>query len=69
MIALPSSDPHGRRSSSGAGSSCRFAGPNSSGAATLNPMSESQFKTAKWHPGYPGRFKSLHSSRGYFKTL
>jgi len=34
-----------------------------------NPMSESQFKTTKWHPGYPGRFKSLHSARGYFETF
>jgi len=31
-----------------------------------NPFSESQFKTTKHHPGYPGRFGCVQDARGYF---
>ena len=34
-----------------------------------NPFSESQFKTMKYHPGYPGRFESLHLARVYFEKF
>jgi len=30
-----------------------------------NPYSESQFKTLKYHPGFPGQFGALEDSRGF----
>jgi len=30
-----------------------------------NPFSESQFKTLKYHPGFPGRFGSIEDGRGF----
>jgi putative transposase len=34
-----------------------------------NAFSEAQFKTVKYHPGYPGRFESPHLTREYFETF
>ena len=34
-----------------------------------NPYSESQFKTTKYHPGFPGRFGAIQDSRGYLRTF
>jgi putative transposase len=31
-----------------------------------NPFSEAHFKTAKYRPGYPGRFGALEDARAYF---
>lgn len=33
-----------------------------------NPFSESQFKTAKYQPDYPGRFDSIAHARRWFET-
>jgi len=34
-----------------------------------NAFSEAQFKTVKYHPGYPGRFESLHTAQEYFEKF
>lgn len=34
-----------------------------------NPYSESQFKTAKYRPGYPGRFGSYEGAQAYCREL
>lgn len=34
-----------------------------------NPFSESQFKTAKYHPSYPGRFVALEEALGWGRTF
>jgi len=34
-----------------------------------NAFSEAQFKTVKYHPGYPGRFESLHAAQEYFEKF
>ena len=38
-------------------------------ASDDNPYSESQFKTLKYAPTYPGRFSSTHNARTYFQTF
>jgi len=34
-----------------------------------NPYSESQFKTLKYHAGFPGQFGALEDSRGFLRVL
>ncbi len=34
-----------------------------------NPFSEAQFKTLKYHPGFPGRFASLDDAIGYCREF
>jgi len=34
-----------------------------------NPFSEAQFKTAKYHPSYPGRFVSVEHGRDHFEAF
>ena len=34
-----------------------------------NPYSEAQFKTLKYHPGYPERFGCLRDARGWSRTF
>ena len=29
-----------------------------------NPYSEAQFKTVKYHPGFPGRFPNIEEAKG-----
>lgn len=34
-----------------------------------NPFSEAQFKTLKYHPGYPDRFESMNHARSFCRDL
>ena len=34
-----------------------------------NPFSEAQFKTLKYHPGFPGRFESQEAATGYCRSF
>ena len=33
-----------------------------------NPFSEAQFKTLKYHPGFPGRFPDIHASIDFCRS-
>ena len=34
-----------------------------------NPFSEAQFKTLKYHPGFPGRFDDIHAAVAFCRTF
>ena len=34
-----------------------------------NPFSEANFKTLKYHPGFPGRFADIHAATGFCRTF
>ena len=34
-----------------------------------NPFSEAQFKTLKYHPGFPGRFDDIHAATAFCRTF
>ena len=34
-----------------------------------NPFSEAQFKTLKYHPGFPGRFEDIHAAVAFCRTF
>jgi len=34
-----------------------------------NPFSEAQFKTLKYHPGFPGRFQGIDAATGYCRSF
>jgi putative transposase len=34
-----------------------------------NPFSEAQFKTLKYHPGFPGRFQGIDEASGYCRSF
>ena len=34
-----------------------------------NPFSEAQFKTLKYHPGFPGRFDDIHAAIAFCRTF
>ena len=34
-----------------------------------NPFSEAQFKTLKYHPGFPGRFEDIHAAITFCRTF
>ena len=36
---------------------------------SINPFSEAQFKTLKYHPGFPGRVTSQEAAAGYCRSF
>ena len=34
-----------------------------------NPISEAQFKTLKYHPGFPGRFDDIHAAIAFYRSF
>lgn len=60
MIALSYLDLLGERGVTGSYSRPRVSNDN--------PFSESQFKTTKYQPDYPGRFESVSHSRQWFES-
>ena len=34
-----------------------------------NPFSEAQFKTLKYHPGFPGRFDDIHAAIAFCRSF